>query len=112
MDDQPSTGKIGRPERREFHRKKFQGKMEMEWGSSILSGTLRDISPRGLFVEVTPPLWLGATFRARLLLEEDVWLDCRIVRIEPKNGNAAVFEVPEESGKERLEALLKSLPSI
>ena len=110
MEDQPSIKQTARPERREFHRKRFQGKMEMEWGSSILSGTLRDISPGGLFVEVTPPLWLGATFRARLLLDQDLWLDCRVVRIEPKNGNAAVFEIPEEGGKERLQELLKSLP--
>ena len=112
MGTQPSGDAVVRAERRQFQRKKFQGKMELEWGSAILSGTVRDIGPRGLFVEMTPPLWLGATFRARLLLDQDVWLDCRIVRIEPLSGNAAVFEVPEETAKERLQALLLSLPPL
>jgi hypothetical protein len=77
-----------------------------------LRGNVRDIGPRGLYVEVAPPLWLGATFRARLLLNPDLVLDCRVVRIEPGVGNATVFEIPEESGKERFEALLMSLPSL
>ena len=84
----------------------------MDWGSAVLSGTVRDIGPRGLFVELRPPLWLGATFRARLLVEPVLELDCRVVRIEPENGNATVFEISEESGKERFEALLKSLPPL
>jgi len=111
-DEQPSDNVIAKSERRQFSRKKFQGKMELEWGSAILSATVRDIGPGGLFVEMTPPLWLGARFRARLLLEPDLWLDCRVVRIEPRSGNAAVFEIPEESGKERLLALLESLPPL
>lgn len=112
MDTQPPRERVARAERREFQRKKFEGKLELEWGSAILSGTIRDIGPRGLFVEMTPPLWLGARFRARLVLEPELWLDCRVVRIEPLSGNAAVFEVPEESAKERLHALLTSLPPL
>jgi PilZ domain-containing protein len=112
MSAQPPNEVIAKPERRQFYRKKFHGTLEVEWGSAVLNGTVRDIGPRGLFVEIRPPLWLGATFRARLLLEPALVLDCRVVRIEPENGNATVFEIPEEDGKARYEALLKSLPSI
>jgi hypothetical protein len=112
MSEQSSDEATDKTERRQFHRKKFQGTLEMEWGSAVLNGMVRDIGPRGLFVEIRPPLWLGATFRARLLLEPALELDCRVVRIEPENGNATVFEIPEEDSKARFEALLKSLPPL
>ena len=59
---------------------------------------------------MAPPLWLGATFRARLVLNPDLALDCTVVRVEPETGIALTFEVPDEGGKARLEALLTSLP--
>ena len=96
-------------ERRQFHRRKFRGKLEMEWGSSILTGEVRDIGPCGLFVEVTPPLWVGARFRARLILNPVLLLDCVVARVEPGTGFAVVFEAVEERGKAQLEALLLSL---
>lgn len=106
--DQPTT----RIERRQFHRRKYRGKMEIEWGSAILTGDVRDIGPRGLFVELLPPLWLGAEFRARLMLNPVLVLNCTVNRVEPGIGIAVVFEVAEESGRAQLEALLLSLPSL
>ncbi len=96
-------------ERRNFQRKKFSGKLEMEWGSAILAGDVRDIGPRGLFVELTPPLWVGARFRARLLVNPTLLLNGTVARVEPGKGMGVVFDVPEESGKAQLEALLMSL---
>ena len=96
-------------ERRQFHRRKFRGNLEMDWGSTVLTGDVRDIGPRGLFVEITPPLWVGAAFRARLMLNPVLLLDCIVARVEPGTGFAVVFEVSEESGKAQLEALLLSL---
>jgi hypothetical protein len=99
-------------ERRNFQRKKFRGKLEMEWGSVTLTGDVRDIGPRGLFVEMTTPLWVGARFRARLILTPILSIDCIVARVEPGSGIAVVFEVAEESGKAQLEALLLSLPPV
>jgi PilZ domain len=96
-------------ERRNFLRRKFRAKLEMEWGSAILTGEVRDIGPRGLFVELIPPLWVGAAFRARLLLNPVLLLDCTVVRVEPGLGVAVIFEVIEEIGKAQMEALLLSL---
>jgi len=96
-------------ERRHFQRKKFRGKLEMEWGSTVLTGEVRDIGPRGLFVEMTPPLWVGAAFRARLMVNPVLLLDCTVARVEASAGIGVVFEVAEESGKAQLEALLVSL---
>lgn len=97
-------------ERRHFQRKKFNGKLEMEWGSAILTGEVRDIGPRGIFVELSPPLWVGARFHARLMVNPVLLLDCTAARVEAGTGIAVVFEVAEQSGKAQLESLLVSLP--
>ena len=109
MTTQPLEKVVVKTERRHFQRRKFRGKMEMEWGSTILSGDVRDIGPGGLFVKLTPPLWVGAAFRARLMLKPVLLLDCTVVRVEPGTGMAVVFEAPEDSGRAQLEALLMSL---
>jgi hypothetical protein len=62
MEEQPSGKTIARPERREFHRKKFQGKLEMEWGSSILGGTLRDVGLAAYLSKLRPRFGSGPHF--------------------------------------------------
>ena len=99
-------------DRRQFNRRQFRGKLEIEWGSATLTGTVLDISPRGLFVELTPPLWVGATFLARLIVNPILQLDCTVRRVEPGRGIALSFDVLEESGKAQIEALLASLPRV
>ena len=111
MTTQPQEEVTTRVERRHFPRKKFRGSIEIEWGSAVLNGTVRDIGPRGLFVELTPPLWLGAAFRARLSLSPALVVDCKVVRVEPGIGVAVTFEVADDSGKARMEKLLVSLPA-
>ena len=101
-----------RTDRREFHRRKFRGALEIEWGSAVLTGDVRDIGPAGLFVELNPPLWVGAAFRARLIMDPVLILNCTVARVEPGVGIAVVFDVAEESGKTQLQALLLSLPSL
>jgi hypothetical protein len=109
MTTQPLKGATTKPERRHWQRRKFHGNLEIEWGSAVLKGTVRDIGPRGLFVELTPPLWVGAAFRARLILNPVLLLDCTVSRVEPGTGIGVAFEFPEESGKAQIEALLVSL---
>jgi hypothetical protein len=105
----PASASTG-AERREFHRRELREVLEIEWGSSTLIGMVRDIDPQGLFVELMPPLWLGATFAARLMLNPILHLNCTVRRIEPKKGNAVTFDLPEASGREQLELLLAALP--
>jgi hypothetical protein len=99
-------------ERREFHRRKLQEVLEIEWGSSKLTGMVRDIGPQGLFVELTPPLWMGARFSARLMLNPALQLHCTVRRVEPGKGNAVTFDLPEESGQAQLKNLLATLPKV
>lgn len=112
MTAQPLEEVVAKTDRRRWQRRKFRGNIEMEWGSTLLRGTVRDIGPRGLFVEMTQPLWVGATFRARLLLDSDLWLNCTVARVEPGSGIAVLFEVAEESAKPQLEMLLANLPPV
>jgi hypothetical protein len=109
MTTQPLEEVTTKTERRHFLRREFRGKLEMEWGSAMLTGDVRDIGPGGLFIEMMHPLWVGAAFRARLILSPVLLLDCTVVRVEPGMGVAVVYEVSEESGKAQLEALLVSL---
>lgn len=96
-------------ERRDFPRKRLQADIEIEWGAAVLTGTVRDIGASGLFVELTPPLWLGATFRARLVLNPILILDCTVVRVEPNAGMAVRYQVPEDDSRAQLQKLLVSL---
>jgi hypothetical protein len=112
MTSQPMSSMSRDAERREFHRRKLQSTLEIEWGSATLTATVRDIGPHGLFVELTPPLWVGATFHARLIVNPVLLLDCTVRRVEPGGGIAISFVLPEESGKAQLEALLAALPRV
>jgi hypothetical protein len=97
-------------EGRSFYRRKARVGMEIDWGSTMLTGVVSDIGPRGLFVELTPPLWVGATFSARLMLDPVLQLNCTVRRVEPGKGFAVVFELPEESTQSQFEAILAALP--
>ena len=108
----PPTNASSGIERREFHRRKLREVLEIEWGSSTLTGMVRDIDPQGLFVELMPPLWLGATFSARLMLNPILQLNCTVRRVEPGKGNAVTFNLTEESGKAQLKILLTNLPKV
>ena len=86
--------KVSTPtERRHFSRRKCRFVLEIEWGSSTLRGVVRDIGPRGLFVELAPPLWVGATFFGRLMLNPVLQLNCTVCRIEPGKGIAVVGSI-------------------
>jgi hypothetical protein len=112
MKFEAQTTSLTHPDRRQFNRKQFRAKIEIEWGSTTLTGTVRDIGPKGLFVELTPPLWVGATFRARLIVHPVLELDCTVRRVEPGVGIAISFNSQEESNKIQLEALLANLPQL
>ncbi len=81
----------------------------MEWGSETLRGQVRDISAGGLFVSVPDPLWIGARFAARLVLDEPLRVECSVRRIEPGLGMGVTFVVPEGENASRVSSLLGAL---
>ncbi|HEX3375262.1 MAG TPA: PilZ domain-containing protein [Candidatus Acidoferrales bacterium] len=111
MSIQPLEEKVFKTERRHWQRKKFEGNIEIDWGSTVLNANVRDIGPQGLFVDLIPPLWLGATFHARLMLNPVLLLNCTVARVDPR-GIAVTFKVSADSDKAQLESLLLSLPAV
>jgi hypothetical protein len=112
MTTQPSDPAVTTQERRHAQRRKYRGNIEIDWGSNVLEANVRDIGPGGLFAELMPPLWVGATFNARLLVDPVLLLQCTVARVDPAQGIAVIFRVTEDRGKVQLESLLQSLPTV
>jgi PilZ domain len=110
MKIEPVAETSSKKERRHAQRRKFTAKIEIEWGSSVLVGMVRDIGPRGLFIELTPQLWMGATFVARLAVDPVLSLNCSVTRVEPGKGIGVAFTHPDGRGEAQFGALLASLP--
>jgi hypothetical protein len=98
-----------RLERRWAPRYAFHGELEIEWGSALLRGKIRDISSNGMFIESPDPLWVGAGFSARLVLDRPVRIDCSVKRVEPGRGMGVSVPVAEEPHQQRFQDLLASL---
>ncbi len=98
-----------RSERRHSPRYPLDAELEMEWGSVTLRGNVRDISAGGMFVNLADPLWVGARFAARLVLDEPLRMECSVRRIEPGRGMGLTFAVPEGESKSRITSLLGAL---
>ena len=98
-----------RLERRWAPRYSFRADLEIEWGSAVLRGSTRDISTSGVFIEGVDPLWVGASFTARLTLDRPVRLDCFVKRIEPGKGMGVSLAVSESESRKLFNELLSSL---
>lgn len=102
------AGSRGR-ERRRAPRYQYQASLEIEWGSARLQGRTRDISSGGMFIESEDVLWVGAGFRARLVADRALWLDCSVKRVEPGHGMGVTIALPENQSQQQFEALLSKL---
>src|ERR1700758_5804296 len=87
-----------RPERRRAPRYPYQASLEIEWGSARLKARTRDISVGGMFIESEDILWVGAGFRAQLVTDRPVWVECSVKRVEPGQGMGGGSGLPEGQG--------------
>jgi hypothetical protein len=106
-----STGELSsrRPERRRAPRYPFQAHLEIEWGSARLKARTRDISVGGMFIESEDVLWVGAGFRARLISERSVWMECSVKRVEPGLGMGVTIALPENQSTQQFQEILAKL---
>lgn len=106
-----STGELAprRPERRRAPRYPYQASLEIEWGSARLKARTRDISVGGMFIESEDILWVGAGFRARLVADRPVWLECSVKRVEPGLGMGVTIALPEDPAKHPYQEILAKL---
>jgi hypothetical protein len=66
---------------------------------------------RGMFIESTDTLWVGAGFTARLALDRPVQMDCSVKRVEPGRGMAVAVTVSGDQHQQRYHDLIASLTS-
>lgn len=98
-----------RPERRRAPRYRYQAALEIEWGSARLKARTRDISVSGMFIESEDVLWVGADFRARLVADHPVWLECSVKRVEPGLGMGVTVALPNDQAPHPYQEILAKL---
>jgi hypothetical protein len=98
-----------RNERRKAPRYTYQASLEIEWGSARLKGKTRDISAGGMFIEADDVLWVGAGFRAKVVVEKPVWVECSVKRVEPGLGMGVTIQHAEEQSQRHFEDFLAKL---
>lgn len=101
---EPSMSQLSRPPR--F---KFAAPVEFEWGSATVRAFVRDISANGLFIEMTDPLWIGATFSASLNLSPPLHLYCTVHRIDPSRGMAVRVAFANKENEQRFSELVQEV---
>jgi hypothetical protein len=92
-------------------RYKLDAPVEIEWGSTTVSGQVRDISRTGMFISPTESLWIGARFSARILLQPVVPIECTVTRVEPGRGIGVQMYIKMPEAQTMLDALIVQLES-
>src|ERR1700739_934691 len=95
-----------RPDRRRAPRYPYQASLEIEWGSARLKARTRDISVGRMFIESEDVLWVGAGFRAQLVTDRPVWLECSVKRVEPGLGMGVEVAFAEDEGAHPYQEIL------
>jgi hypothetical protein len=107
----PQSGGAAGAERRLQIRYTFNAEIEIEWGSSTITGHARDISVGGLFIIPSESLWIGARFAANLMTEPPLKIECTVVRAEPGRGIGVRMSLLDISAAKQLQELLTNLES-
>ena len=97
------------PERRRFPRYPFQSDVELQWGFETLPALITDVSVGGMFIATNNPLWVGASFTARMVLAEPLALNCVVRRVLPGKGMGVLFVDLNDEARARLESLVKTV---
>ncbi len=96
-------------EQRKYPRYIFRVDVEIEWGSQVLRVPISEISLGGMFIATSDPLWVGAEFAVRLLLEDPLRLHCVVRQIVPGRGMGVEFLDLTDPLRTGLERLLEAL---
>jgi len=100
---------VNLPERRKHPRYPLQVEVELQWGSESLPALATDMSLGGMFVATSNPLWMGASFAARLLLGEPLTLHCTVRRVLPGKGMGVLFVELSADQQARLAELIQKI---
>jgi hypothetical protein len=87
----------------------FSARLDVEWGSTALRAEVCDLSREGMMLRMPQPLWVGATFKARMALAEPLVVDCVVRRVLPGQGIGVEFVAVPSTSHDRLSSLLDEL---
>lgn len=96
-------------ERRRYPRYGFQSDVEIVTGSEVRKAFLTDLSMCGTFIVTDAPLWVGAAFSLRVLLNPPLELEGIVRRSLPGKGIGVEFRGVPEAARARLERMLAGL---
>lgn len=102
-------GAMSQIPKRRSPRYSFRARLDVEWGSTALRAEVCDLSREGMMLRIPQPLWVGATFRARMALTEPLEVDCVVRRVVPGQGMGVEFVAVPEASHDRLSSLLDEL---
>ena len=90
----------------------FRARLDVEWGSTALRAEVCDLSREGMQLSMPQPLWIGATFKARMALAEPLEVDCVVRRVLPGQGMGVEFVAVPQASHDRLASLLDELATV
>jgi len=108
---QSGAASASRAERRIEPRYSFNAEIEIEWGSSKITGQAGDISLNGMFIIPSTSLWIGARFAANVLTDPPLKIECTVVRAEPGRGIGVKMTLVGDDAGAQLKELLTNLES-
>ena len=72
-------------------RYEFSSQLQFEWGSTTVEAPVTSVSANGLFIKISDPLWIGATFSASLMVDPPLQMYCTVSRVDPGRGMAVMI---------------------
>lgn len=96
-------------EKRRFPRYGFQADVDIEIEGKAFRAFMTDISAEGMFVVATNPLWVGATFIARLQVADSIRVKCVVRRVMVGRGMGVMFQELSPQDRESLDKILAGL---
>jgi hypothetical protein len=90
-------------------RAEYEAILEMWWGSSTIYARVKNVSVTGLFLEISPPLWIGATFLAKMILQPPIQMICTVSRVVPNRGMGVQVTCTTTDDDKRFSKVLNSL---
>ena len=83
--------------------------VEVQWGTEVLPGLVTDVSTVGMFIAMGNPLWVGASFTAKILLGEPIEVPCVVRRVLPGRGMGVGFENVGDKTRAQLKAFIRRI---
>jgi hypothetical protein len=89
-------------EKRKHPRTEINEPAYVSSGGSVMSCTVRNISPEGAAIDIENPAFVPAHFRLVMASDRTVH-DCRVIWIQKKRIGLAFVTVPRETERDRQE---------